>query len=95
MVERRLTSRGWSRKEFLGLGASAGAGLLLAGCGGGPENNPAVQNQGGGGGGKKYTGPKVDLKFWNGFTGGDGPVMRDLVKQFNSEHDNARVLVRG
>ena len=30
----------------------------------------------------KYTGPAVTLAYWNGFTGGDGPFMDKLVKQF-------------
>ena len=72
MVERRPSVRRLTRQEFLLLGAGAGAGLALAGCGGGgPQNNPAVQGGAGGGGGKEYNGPKVDLGFWNGFTGGD------------------------
>lgn len=91
MVERRPSVRRLTRHEFLLLGMGAGAGLALAGCGGGPENNPAVQGGGGGGGGKSYDGPNVDLAFWNGFTGGDGPYMRDLVERFNSEHDNIDV----
>jgi multiple sugar transport system substrate-binding protein len=84
---RRLT-----RQQFLLLSAGAGAGLTLAGCGGGggAQNNPAVQG-GGGDGGKTYDGPRVDLAFWNGFTGGDGPFMRDLVERFNSKHDNINV----
>ena len=77
MVEGRLARR-LTRRGFLGLGAGVGAGLLLAGCGGGPQNNPAVQGSGGDGG-KKYEGPKVELAFWNGFTGGDGPYMKRLV----------------
>ncbi len=85
MVEKRLT-----RRHFLGLGAGAGAGLLLAGCGGGSQNNPAVQASGGDGG-KTYDGPKVELAFWNGFTGGDGPYMRQLVEQFSAEHKNINV----
>ncbi|HEX2739858.1 MAG TPA: ABC transporter substrate-binding protein [Rubrobacter sp.] len=89
----RARGRRLTRQDFLLLGAGAGAGLMLAGCGGGPENNPAVQQQGGGGGGKEYNGPKVDLAFWNGFTGGDGPLMRDLVEQFSSEHDNIDVTM--
>ena len=83
---RRLT-----RQDFLLLSAGAGAGLVLAGCGGGPENNPAVQGSQGGGGGKSYDGPKVELAFWNGFTGGDGPYMRQLVEDFSAEHDNIDV----
>lgn len=91
MVE-RSRFRGLSRREFLGLGAGAGAGLLLAGCGGGPQNNPAAQGGGGGdGGGKGYEGPRVELAFWNGFTGGDGPFMRQLVEEFTSEHEDIQV----
>ena len=76
MVEMRPSVRRLTRQEFLLLGVGAGAGLALAGCGGGPQDNPAVQGAAGGGG-KEYNGPKVDLAFWNGFTGGDGPYMRN------------------
>ncbi len=77
-----------TRQDFLLLSVSAGAGFALTGCGGGQQNNPAAQ---GGGGGKSYDGPKVELAFWNGFTGGDGPYMRKLVERFNAEHDNINV----
>lgn len=90
--ERRTDQSGsMSRKQFLGLGA--GAGLFLAGCAGGPGSNPAVQQQqsGTGSGGKVYKGPKVELEFWNGLTGGDGPYMRRMLDQFNSEHANIKV----
>ena len=40
-----------------------------------------------------YTGPKVALPFWNGFTGGDGPFMKQLVDQFNAEHPNIEVTM--
>ncbi|MGH3144612.1 MAG: extracellular solute-binding protein, partial [Rubrobacter sp.] len=87
----RAASRGLTRQDFLLLGAGAGAGLVLAGCGGGPQNNPAVQGQGGGGGGKSYDGPKVELAFWNGFTGGDGPYMQRLVEEFSANEKNIDV----
>jgi multiple sugar transport system substrate-binding protein len=90
MVQRRASIRRLTRQEFLLLGVGAGAGLALAGCGGGPQNNPAVQGSQGGGG-RTYDGPKVELAFWNGFTGGDGPFMRELVEQFSAEHDNINV----
>ncbi|HEX6708734.1 MAG TPA: ABC transporter substrate-binding protein [Rubrobacter sp.] len=83
-IGRRLT-----RQDFLLL--SAGAGLALAGCGGGPQNNPAVQGGSAGGGGKEYKGPKVTLEFWNGFTGGDGSFIQKMVEQFSSEHKNVQV----
>jgi multiple sugar transport system substrate-binding protein len=91
MVERRPLVRRLTRQEFLLLGAGASAGFVLAGCGGGPQNNPAVQGGAGGGGGKEYNGPKVELAFWNGFTGGDGPYMRQLVEEFSSQHDKINV----
>ncbi len=91
MGERGSVLRRLTRQQFLALGAGAGAGLVLAGCGGGPQNNPAVQGSGGGGGGKTYDGPNVELAFWNGFTGGDGPFMRQLVEDFMAEHDNIAI----
>lgn len=92
MVDRGSFGRRLTRQEFLLLGAGAGASFVLVGCGGGgPQNNPGAQGGGGGDGGKTYDGPKVELAFWNGFTGGDGPYMRQLVEDFNSEHDNIEV----
>ncbi|MET8084957.1 ABC transporter substrate-binding protein [Micromonospora sp. NPDC005197] len=80
-----------SRRRLLGLGLGIGAAasLTLAGCGGDDSTSgPAVGN-----GGKEYTGPKVDLKLWNGFTGGDGDIFKALVNQFNTEHKNIAVSV--
>lgn len=88
---RRTTGRGLTRREFLVAGAGAGVTLLAVGCGGsgtGPEEAQQVAAASGGAG---YDGPSVNLAFWNGFTGGDGPFMRDLVDRFNEEHDNIRV----
>ncbi len=82
----RATGRRLTRQDFLLLSAGAGAGLALAGCGGG---STAVQ--GTGDGGKTYKGPKVDVAFWNGFTGGDGPYMGELVKEFNSQNKKINV----
>ncbi|MEJ7815302.1 MAG: extracellular solute-binding protein, partial [Rubrobacter sp.] len=84
----RAMGRRLTRRDFLLL--SAGAGLVLAGCGGGPQSNPAVQGAGGGGG-KTYDGPKVDLAFWNGFTGGEKPFMTKMVGDFNSQNKNINV----
>jgi multiple sugar transport system substrate-binding protein len=85
---RRLT-----RQDFLLLSAGAGAGLVLAGCGGGPQSNPAVQQGQSAGSGKEYNGPKVDLAFWNGFTGGDGPFMRQMVEEFSTQEKNINVTM--
>ncbi|PWU47379.1 ABC transporter substrate-binding protein [Micromonospora sp. S4605] len=79
-----------SRRRLLGLGLGLGAAatLTLAGCGDDDASGPATGN-----GGKDYTGPKVDLKLWNGFTGGDGDIFKALVNQFNTEHQNIAVSI--
>ncbi|MBY8872942.1 ABC transporter substrate-binding protein [Micromonospora sp. PLK6-60] len=81
-----------SRRRLLGLGVGLGAAasLTLAGCGGG---SATTSGGAAGNGGKEYTGPKVDLKLWNGFTGGDGDIFKKLVQQFNTEHQNIAVAV--
>ena len=91
------------RRRFLRLSAGAGAGLLLAACGGdggGDQAGDAASPGGGGspaagggseGGGATYDGPAITLAFWNGFTGADGPLLRELVQQFSSEHENINV----
>ena len=76
-------NRNFTRREFLSVGAMAGAGLvIMSGCGGssGPQT--------GGGGGAGYSGPSVELDFWNGLTGGDGPYMVKLIERFNSQNEN-------
>lgn len=68
--------------------AALSALLMLAACGNGgvptAEENGEQLTRG-------YDGPDVSLQFWNGFTGGDGPFMRELVTQFNDEHDKIEV----
>jgi multiple sugar transport system substrate-binding protein len=40
----------------------------------------------------EYDGPAVELSYWNGFTGGDGPFMEKMVEDFNAEHENIKVV---
>jgi multiple sugar transport system substrate-binding protein len=83
-----------SRRRFLGLTGAAGLGLGLSACGGGSSNVPGQQQSvPGGGGAEGYDGPNVTLQFWNGFTGGDGPIMKQLVDKFNGEHPNIKVTM--
>ncbi len=82
----RAAGRRLTRQDFLLLSAGAGAGLAVAGCGGG---STGVQSTGDGG--KTYKGPKVNVAFWNGFTGGDGPFMGELVKEFSSQNKKINV----
>lgn len=77
-----------SRRGFLLLGTGTTA-ALLAGCGGGQGvgSKPAAGGEFTG----KYTGPKLTLAYWNGFTGGDGPTMTKMVDQFNQAQKNITV----
>ncbi|MBA3528778.1 MAG: extracellular solute-binding protein, partial [Propionibacteriaceae bacterium] len=81
-----------SRRGLLGGALGAAAGLGLAACGAGSAGAPGQQaSVKGGGGAEKYEGPAVELAFWNGLTGGDGPIMQKLVDRFNTEHQNIKV----
>jgi multiple sugar transport system substrate-binding protein len=80
-----------SRRRLLGLGLGLGAAATLGvtACG----NDDNSDRSGAGNGGKDYTGPKVSLNLWNGFTGGDGEIFKKLVDQFNTEHNNIAITV--
>ncbi|MHA7172029.1 ABC transporter substrate-binding protein [Arthrobacter monumenti] len=60
--------------------------MALTSCGGSGGQEAAQQEFTG-----EYTGPPVELSYWNGFTGGDGPFMKKMVKEFNAEHENITV----
>jgi len=106
-VESPLTAEGsqlqsWgrdiTRRDLLKIaGATAAVAALTpiaAACGGGGGGAPAP-----GGGGQptaasgKIQPPatKVNLDFWNGFTGEDGPYLRRLVDEFNKQTPNVAV----
>lgn len=73
--------------------------LVLTACGGGmtPEeaagggDAPTVP-EGAGEFTGEYDGPAVELSYWNGFTGGDGPFMQQMIDQFSDEHENITVV---
>jgi multiple sugar transport system substrate-binding protein len=75
-----------TRRHFLALAGGVGAGAL-SGCAG--AGSPVVDTGAALGG--EYDGPAVTISFWHGFTGGDGPAMRDLVAQFNDSQDRITV----
>lgn len=62
--------------------------LLTAACGTGNKGNVADSSSPGA---DASAGKKVELTFWNGFTGPDRPAYEDLVKQFNEAHPNIEV----
>ncbi|MGS0686320.1 ABC transporter substrate-binding protein [Nakamurella sp. GG22] len=88
-----LTSRTLSRRTFFGTVGAAGAYAALVACGGtsAPPGAGGGVTSGAFGTATVYDGPPVTLGFWNGFTGGDGPFMKKLVEQFNSENPNIKV----
>src|SRR5699024_6042822 len=77
-----------SRRGFLTALSAAGGGAALAACSGGSGGGGTAAT---GGGGESYDGAAVELSFWNGFTGGDGPVMQEPADEFNAEHENITV----
>lgn len=68
---------------FTAIGAAAA--LVLTGCSASGQDSAAEEFTG------EYTGPAVELSYWNGFTGGDGPFMEKMVEEFNAEHENITV----
>lgn len=85
------TPRDLSRRLLLGSFGAVGAGAALAACSGSSAPPGAAPSSGAFGKGDTYTGPKVALAFWNGFTGGDGPFMKQMVDEFNKANPNVTV----
>jgi len=86
---RTVSSLPLSRRGVLGMGAALGVGAAVSACGGGSAGTPGGQSATIAEG--AYEGEKVTLAFWNGFTGGDGAYMKQMIESFNSEHDNIEV----
>jgi multiple sugar transport system substrate-binding protein len=85
-------ARRLSRRELLLTGAHLGAGLALAACGRSAlGQSGAIEDAIGSD--SAYDGPKVKLDYWNGFTGGDGPVMLAMLEGFMKEHANIEVAM--
>jgi multiple sugar transport system substrate-binding protein len=72
-----------TRRHFLTIAGGVGLGTVLSSCGG--AGTPVVDT--GAPLGAEYDGPPVTLSYWHGFTGGDGPAMRQLVSDFNASQD--------
>ncbi|GHG55062.1 ABC transporter substrate-binding protein [Flavimobilis marinus] len=92
----RTTTTLRTRRRLALSAAALSAALALTACGGGstPEDIASSANNPGGSGefDGTYDGPAVELAYWNGFTGGDGPFMTELVEKFNAEHENITVV---
>lgn len=82
MKETKILHLSLSRRSLLVGAGAVGGTALLASCSTGSKN--AVESTGA----PTYDGPLIELSFWNGFTGGDGPYMKAMVKKFNAEHEN-------
>ena len=85
-----VTTTNTSRRAVLAGALGLGASWALTACGEGSAGKPGAAPSGDGGA-KGYDGPAVELDFWNGFTGGDGPFMRRIVDAFNKENPNIKV----
>jgi len=71
-----------SAVRVLAAAVAVGLGLALTACGSSGGSGGEVASG-------DYSGPKVTVTFWNGWTGGAAPVLvPKLVDKFNSEHKN-------
>ena len=79
-----------SRRGLLAGALGTAAAVGLAACSPGSAGAPGTQQStvAGSGGAETYDGPKVSLAYWNGLTGGDGPIMKDMMNDFNAAHPN-------
>jgi len=93
--EEIVTNGRLSRRGLLGGALGSAIAVGLAGCGSGSAGKPgqAAPSVAGGGGAQAYDGPNVELAFWNGLTGGDGPIMRKIIASFNTEHPKIKVTM--
>jgi len=83
-------SSAFTRRSMLALGAGATAATVAA-CGGGKSPGEGAAPAPGASFSGKYDGPDVTLSYWNGFTGGDGPFMKQLVKDFQTANPKIKV----
>ncbi|MVA76095.1 extracellular solute-binding protein [Auraticoccus sp. F435] len=87
-----LGQRSISRRGLLGGVAAVAAGAGLAACQPGSSARPGQQvAPSGDGGAAGYDGPPVELAFWNGLTGGDGPIMKKMCDNFTKEYPNVKI----
>lgn len=70
-----------SRLRGLGAIATGAASLALIGCSTASAEAPDLREFSG-----SYEGPPVTLEFWNGFTGGDGPFIQEMIENFEAEN---------
>lgn len=81
-----------SRRGLLAGALGTAAAVGLGACSPGSAGTPGTQQSvAGSGGADKYDGPAVALAYWNGLTGGDGPIMKKMMTDFNKAHPNITV----
>jgi multiple sugar transport system substrate-binding protein len=81
-----------SRRGLLAGALGTAAAVGLAACSPGSAGKPGTQQSvAGSGGADTYDGPAVALAYWNGLTGGDGPIMKKMMTDFNAAHPNIKV----
>src|SRR5688500_12892142 len=76
-----------TRRQLLVAAGGTALASVASGCGG--ATSPVVDT--GSALGASYDGPPVTHSYWHGFTGGDGPAMRDMVTAFNDSQDHISV----
>lgn len=75
-----------TRRTFLGLGAAALTAGALSACAR-PDLSSITLPEAS----AFYDGPPLTLRFWNGLTGADGALMRELLRTFQQQQPNIEV----
>jgi multiple sugar transport system substrate-binding protein len=89
-MDRIPSTPGVSRRSILVASGGVASAALLAACGG-KSTPPGQAAPAGGNGGISYTGPRVTVAFWTGWTGADGDVAKQMIDKFNAETSNIHV----
>lgn len=88
-----MSTSHFTRRGVIGAGVGVGAVGALSACGdSSTPSGPKAPAASGDGGAEGYDGPAVTLQYWNGLTGGDGPIMKKLVAKFMTENKNIKVV---
>ncbi|MFS0852038.1 ABC transporter substrate-binding protein [Microbacterium sp. 179-I 3D4 NHS] len=68
-------------RRIVGALVVGGGAVSLLGCSTPNAEDPELREFSG-----SYEGPPITLEFWNGFTGGDGPYIRQMIEDFEAEN---------
>ncbi len=87
----RLSDAAFSRRGLLTGAVGVTSLAALSACGGSSTAPQGGSVPSASAGGTAYTGPKVTVSFWCGWTGADGDVAKKMINEFNAATPNITV----